>query len=535
MDSATLRDEERVLVLAPTARDAQLSEALFTDAGLPCAICRDLTTFGAELARGAGAVVLTEEALTPERRHFLIAPLAEQPFWSDLPLILLASRGPRELLSASLVRQLGNVLVLERPLSAQTLLGVVQMALRTRRRQYQARLVTEAGELLAAALDDDAALAALTDLLVPRLADCCLLYTLDDGAARVAAMSFAPEARAAEARLRAALQPGREAPAVAAGAELAEAHLRLVGATERFIVPLQTYGRQLGVLSLGMLTAGRSFDPHDRQVAQEVAGRVAVALNQGRLYRAEQEARAQAEAALQAHNALLALISHDLTNPLTAILGQALLLERQLARGAPPPERLQRGLTSIGRAARQMHAQLAELLEAARLQVGEPLELRREPTDLVALARAVAAAVQQTTERHQLRVQTQLPALTLLIDPVRIERVLANLLSNAVKYSPSGGAVTVSIEVEDTGAEAWAVVQVQDEGMGIPAAELPHIFERFQRASNVTPAIKGTGLGLASVRQIVELHGGLVSAANAPAGGAIFTVRLPLNATENSD
>jgi K+-sensing histidine kinase KdpD len=490
-----------------------------------------MAALGAEFERGAGAVVLTEEALAPERRQFLVNALAAQPIWSDLPVILLASRGPWELRSDSLMHQLGNVLVLERPISAQTLLGVVQLALRTRRRQYQARLVAEAGELLATALADDAALTALTDLLVPRLADCCLLYALDSGTARVAAMTLAAEARPAEARLRAAIPPGQEAPTAAGARELAETHLRLVGATAHLVVPLQTYRRQLGVLSLGMLTSGRTFAPDDRQVVREVADRVALALEQARLYRVEQAARAEAEAALLAHSALLALISHDLNNPLTTIIGQSQLLERQLAGGAPPPERLLRGLTSIGRAAHQMQAQIAELLETARLQAGQPLDLRYEPTDLVALAQTVAASVQQTTERHQLRVQTQLPALTLMIDAVRINRVLANLLSNAVKYSPAGGIITVRLEVADTDAEAWAVVEVQDQGMGIPAADLPHIFERFRRASNVMPAIHGTGLGLASVRQIVEQHGGQVAAANALSGGAILTVRLPLRTT----
>jgi signal transduction histidine kinase len=110
---------------------------------------------------------------------------------------------------------------------------------------------------------------------------------------------------------------------------------------------------------------------------------------------------------------------------------------------------------------------------------------------------------------------------------VRLERVLENLLSNAIKYSPEGGSITVAIADEEIGGP-WAVLTVRDQGLGIPAADLPRVFERFQRARNVEGRIGGTGIGLASARQIVEQHGGTIAAESAEGTGSTFTVRLPL-------
>lgn len=548
MDSLTSQDEERVLVVAPTVRDAQLSQALFQQDGLSCAICRDLTNFGAELARGVGVVVLTEEALLPGGQQLLASALSTQPTWSALPVIVLTEARHRPLLTTPLLQQLGNVLILERPISSHTLRNVVRMELRARRRQYQARLVAEVSRLLTASLSDEGTLAAVVALLVPRLADCCLLYTLDGETPRIATMSFSPETALAQARLSALLataaQEERPPPASSVAAETpeldedaaaalgalrqAEAHLELVGAVECLVVPLEVQGKLLGILSLGMVGSSRTLPADDGQIVEEVAGRLALALNQARLYRAEQAARAEAEAAVRSRDEMIALISHDLNSPLTAVLGQAELLQRQLSRGAPTTERLQRGVASIGRAARKMQIQIAELLDGARLRAGQPLGLRREATDLVALTQAVVTTAQQETERHQISVTSPLPELVAQIDLLRIERVLDNLLSNAVKYSPTGGAITVTVDVEGADGEAWAVVQVRDQGIGIPAADLPHVFERFRRASNVTPSMYGTGLGLASVQQIVAQHGGRISIASPAKGGTLVTIHLPL-------
>jgi signal transduction histidine kinase len=183
---------------------------------------------------------------------------------------------------------------------------------------------------------------------------------------------------------------------------------------------------------------------------------------------------------------------------------------------------------AIGVAAQTMAAQIGELLDAARLRVGQPLALDPRPTDLVALAYRVAGQVQATTTNHTLDVDSAVPELVGEWDAVRLERVLGNLLGNAVKYSPDGGDVEIAVGREKRDGRAWATVLVHDRGIGIPAADLAHVFDRYHRAANVTGRFPGEGIGLAGAKQIVEQHGGTLSAASEEGRGSTFTVRLPI-------
>jgi signal transduction histidine kinase len=137
-----------------------------------------------------------------------------------------------------------------------------------------------------------------------------------------------------------------------------------------------------------------------------------------------------------------------------------------------------------------------------------------------------------TTERHALRLAVDDAPLVGTWDTARLERVVANLLGNAVKYSPDGGPIVVRMaREEDSEGMAWAVLSVRDAGVGIPAADLPHVFDRFRRGGNVA-GIAGAGIGLTGVRQIVEQHGGTVAVESEVGRGSTFTVRLPLARTE---
>jgi signal transduction histidine kinase len=186
-------------------------------------------------------------------------------------------------------------------------------------------------------------------------------------------------------------------------------------------------------------------------------------------------------------------------------------------------------LEQIERSAARMAQQLDELVDAARLEAGRPLELRRELTDLMALARQVIAEHQQQTDRHDLALVAVMPTLAGVWDGVRLGRVLDNLLGNAVKYSPLGGPIQLCVGTEGDGAEQVALVRVIDRGEGIPEQDLPFIFERFRRGANVEGRIPGTGIGLAGVRRIVEQHGGSIMVESAIGQGTTVTVRLPLN------
>jgi signal transduction histidine kinase len=233
--------------------------------------------------------------------------------------------------------------------------------------------------------------------------------------------------------------------------------------------------------------------------------------------------------AVRTRDEFVAAASHDLKNPLASIKGTAQVLQRRTAReGQVEPERLTAGLARIDTAATRMSRLVDLLLDTARLQTGSPLELDRRPTDLFALAEQVADESRPATERHALRVEGE-RGLIGQWDAARLERVLGNLLDNAIKYSPDGGEVVVRLARDADAAGTWAVLTVRDQGIGIPPADLPRIFDRFQRGGNVIGRIGGTGIGLAGARQIVEQHGGTIAVESQAGGGTTVRVRLPLD------
>ncbi len=236
--------------------------------------------------------------------------------------------------------------------------------------------------------------------------------------------------------------------------------------------------------------------------------------------------RRQAE---EAQRTFVEAAAHDLRNPLTAIRVQAQLLRRGARKGhIPDPEQLAQDLAGIEGAARRIGAMLEELQDAAELRAGQPLELHATPTDLVDLARAAATDAQATTGHHRIRVDVMQEKLVVPADPARIRRVLDNLLANAVKYSPRGGRITMTVRQEERPDGAWGVISVRDEGVGIPAADLPHIFERYRRGTNVAGRIGGTGIGLAGAQQIMIQHGGKITVESEEGHGSTFSVALPL-------
>ncbi len=177
-----------------------------------------------------------------------------------------------------------------------------------------------------------------------------------------------------------------------------------------------------------------------------------------------------------------------------------------------------------------MAIMLNELVDLARLQADQALELRREPTDLVTLVQQCVEDQRLVAPTRDIRFEIRPPALVGEWDPARLSRVVANLLGNAVKYSPESGAIQVELAREGPAAdrEACAVLIVRDHGIGIPAAELPHIFDRFWRGTKVADQIAGTGLGLAIVQRIVEQHDGAITVESREGHGSTFEVRLPL-------
>jgi signal transduction histidine kinase/CheY-like chemotaxis protein len=220
-------------------------------------------------------------------------------------------------------------------------------------------------------------------------------------------------------------------------------------------------------------------------------------------------------------NEFIATASHDLKSPITAMLGYGDLL----AKAGPLNERQAAFADRMHKAAVQMRDLVSNLLELARIDLD--VALRPEPCEMLDLLTGATDEFRPHAEAKGQALALLPPDMPLRIngDPTRLRQALRNLIGNAVKYTPSGGQITLTAEAE----EGFVCVHVQDNGPGIAAADLPHLFEKFYRA-HATEAgeLEGSGLGLAIVKAIVEQHGGEVSVTSAPGQGSCFSFTLPL-------
>jgi signal transduction histidine kinase len=274
------------------------------------------------------------------------------------------------------------------------------------------------------------------------------------------------------------------------------------------------------------------FDERAERFAVGLAAQAAVAVENARLYQQAQDeltarGRAQAE-----KEAFLNAVAHDLGNPLTTVKGQAQLLRRRARQGRADLATLETGLTAIEAATDRATRLIGELTDTARLEAQRPLELKRTAIDLVALAKASITEFQAAAAGQQLHMEAGIAELVGLWDADRLTRVLENLVANAVKYSPAGSIVVVRVDREETPDGPLAVLSVADQGVGIPAADRPHIFERFRRGGNVAGRFAGSGLGLWGSQRIVAQHGGTIAIDSTEGIGTTVTVRLPLEVAE---
>ena len=267
--------------------------------------------------------------------------------------------------------------------------------------------------------------------------------------------------------------------------------------------------------------ASLAADFEDMQ--RQLAGREA----EERAARIDAEAARQAaEDALRLRDVFLRTLAHDLKAPLASLAWHIQVLQRRARRGQLEPAELDEGLRVTNLGAADAIAAIDELSDLTRLAGGGRLSLQRGPVDLVALGRDIVST-HPDSARHRIDFASQEPSLVVQGDPARLSRVLRNLLDNALKYSSSDQPVTVSVRQEDFDGERWAMLSVQDHGIGIPSADLPHVFDLYHRGGNAG-SIEGEGLGLASVRQLVEQHGGTVEVQSALGLGSLFIIRLPL-------
>jgi signal transduction histidine kinase len=289
-------------------------------------------------------------------------------------------------------------------------------------------------------------------------------------------------------------------------------------------VPLIVDDRVLGAFAL-RFRGRHDFAEDGTDFFETLARQCAQAIDRTQLLEAERQARFQVERLARAKEEFLSDVAHDLQNPLTSIKGFAQILLRQARRGELDEDRVLRSATQIESTARRMEDLIQELLDVAALEGGNSVLLRLQPVDLVTVARRVASAQAARGGSRVIRVEVEQPHTVGQWDERRIERVIANLLSNAIKYTARDG--RIDIRVRHVPDEDVAVIEVQDNGIGIPETDLPHIFDRFRRGSNVEGTTSGTGLGLAGVKQLVEQHGGTISIQSTVGQGTTVSVQLP--------
>jgi signal transduction histidine kinase len=242
----------------------------------------------------------------------------------------------------------------------------------------------------------------------------------------------------------------------------------------------------------------------------------------------EREALDAARVTLKAeHERFVAALAHDVNNPLARIKGTVQLLQRRIARGAVVLPEVVGALDIVSGTVSELAERMTQLVEGMRHREGASRRLERGPVDLAVLTRRVASLHQAGTDQHQLEVNAP-ASIVGTWDESQLTRVLDNLLRNALKYSPAGGTIVISVRGGSRRGVRHALLSVADQGIGIPAGELLSVFEPFRRGSNVVRSIPGSGIGLFAVRQIVEQHGGTVSAQSREGRGSTFTVRLPL-------
>ncbi|MBE9159791.1 PAS domain S-box protein [Nodosilinea sp. LEGE 06152] len=428
--------------------------------------------------------------------------------------------------------------------------------------QFRSALLVDISTTLASLLNHTDTLQQVADRVVPFFADWCTIDLLnaERGMERVAVAHCDP------AKVELAWQLHRRYPQpVGAPVGLAQVlrldqtelmadisavnlesvaqdpeHLRLLeglGLRSCIAAPLIARGQILGIISFVTAQSNRRYTPTDLALAENVAHQVAIAVDNARLYQDEQTARSEAEAANRIKDEFLAVLSHELRSPLNPILGWSQLLQKR----QPDPDTLIRGLQTIERNAKLQTQLIADLLDVSRILQGK-LNLDITPVQLKATIEAAMETVRLAAEAKAIRLHTQLDADVppVLGDAGRLQQVVWNLLSNAVKFTPEGGQVKIRLEAitpvpdhpiaQSPAGATHAQIVVTDTGQGITPEFIPYIFDRFRQAdSKTTRQFGGLGLGLAIVRQLVELHGGTIAAVSPGAGlGATFTVRLPL-------
>jgi PAS domain S-box-containing protein len=411
-----------------------------------------------------------------------------------------------------------------------------------RRNEDRQKLLATAGWVLAASLDVDSTMATVAELPVPLLGEWSLLELLaPEGQIRRAAathmdprhhdvtasfVSRVPEVPTAEPLPMSSQRIAHETEAqriVDIGAWLTanfpdsamRARAESLGATSVLLVPLRAGGRTIGALHLVRTRPGATHSIDDVQVADQYAGLAALALENARLY---QESRA----AVRERDEMLAIVSHDLRNPVNAIVMlTGVVLSRELDDVRPLMDR--DDVESIRASARQADGLIQDLQDVSRISASR-LRVECQPVLLSEMVQESADVFEAVMEDAALRFIRHIdPALPpLLADRKRLQQVLSNLLGNALRFTPHGGEVLLSAQRDGRAVR----VAVRDTGLGIAPSDIPRLFERYWQAPRLLRA--GSGLGLFIAKGIVDAHGGDIGVQSEVGKGSEFWFTVPL-------
>jgi signal transduction histidine kinase len=290
------------------------------------------------------------------------------------------------------------------------------------------------------------------------------------------------------------------------------------------VVPLRHNGDIIGTLGIASAGGRRQLGESALRFGRALGDLAAVALHRAEALENERRARAVAESAVRTRDAVVSIVSHDLRNPLMAILGSADLLLEFTREGQSELARSQ--LMMLKHAADTMNRLIRDLLDVTRLESG-PLPVQRRRLNLIEVVDDVLSMFQVVARARHLTLVREIPAEAPIIhgDRDRLGQALANLISNAVKFTPEGGQIHVSLDVQPRCVRAC----VRDTGPGIPNDAIPHLFDRFWQASRHDA--RGLGLGLTIAKAIIDAHDGSIAVESAPNRGTAFRVTLPRGET----
>jgi signal transduction histidine kinase len=410
-----------------------------------------------------------------------------------------------------------------------------------RRRSTSRKFLADASTLLTTSADPLSALRTLARLAVPTLADWCTVDLLDDDGQiqRVAVEHLDPRKSAAatalarrhppradsEAGVARVIRTGESelvpevTPEVLRSVASTPGHLKLLqelGICSVMLVPLKARLRVLGAIIFVSAESRRRFSQEDLEIAEELAARAALVIENSKLL-------SESQAALEAKSDFLAVMSHELRTPLTAIIGYAELLQLGVPEPVTPRQREQAERIEIS--ARHLLQLIEEILTLVTLDTGAP-RVRQEELRLSDLLKRAAAVIEPMARAKgiPITISAGKPDTSFQSDPDKLLQIVLNLLSNAVKFTEQGE-IRLSGRVED----GLVVLEVSDTGIGLEREHVERIFEPFWQVERpITRRAGGTGLGLTICRRLTDLLGGDIRVESTPGLGSTFIVRIPV-------